>query len=80
MPSKRTDLDLFLGRSPETLSLPERFALAGRWIALEIYSPKNLALRKVEAIGDSIAACTRQLQARGLAASKYEFQLLHQPY
>jgi hypothetical protein len=80
MTSTRLNLDRFLGRSPETLSLPERFALAGRWIALEVYTPKNLALRKIVAIGDSPSACTRQLQARGLDPARYEFQLIQQPY
>ncbi len=80
MPTARKDLDRYLGRSPETFSLPERFALAGLWIALEIYSPKRLPLRRIEAIGESMTACSRQLEARGLDPAQYEFQLIHQPY
>jgi hypothetical protein len=80
MTSARMDLGRFLGRPPDLLSLPERISLAGFWIALEVYTPKNLALRKIAAIGDSVAACTLQLQARGLDPAQFEFQLLRQPY
>lgn len=80
MPSSRTDLERYLGRSPDSLSLPERFALAGFWIALELYSPKRLPLRQIEAIADSPAACRRQLEARGLNPAGYELQLLDYPY
>ena len=43
-----------IGRPPETLALPERTRLAGKYIAMEIYSPEVLPLRRIEAIGDSV--------------------------
>jgi hypothetical protein len=69
-----------LGRNPDELNLEERTALAGKWIALEIYTPENLALRRIEAIGDSVADCVRMLKARGLEAGNFEFSVLKGPY
>jgi hypothetical protein len=66
-------LERFLGRSPDSLTLAERTQLAGKWIALEVYTPKTLPLRKIEAIGDSAADCIRSLRARGLDVTQYEF-------
>jgi hypothetical protein len=62
-----------IGRSPAQLTIQERRSLAGKWIALEVYTPKNLALRKIEAFGDSAADCMRQLAARGLDPTQFEF-------
>ena len=50
-----------IGRSPDSLSLAERLAFAGKHIALEIYTPENLALRRIEGIGDSLEECLRML-------------------
>jgi hypothetical protein len=69
-----------VGRSPEELSLAERRALAGHWIALEIYTPQNLALRRIEAIGATREACLAALAARGLEARRFELELLRPPY
>jgi hypothetical protein len=63
----------FLGRPVDTLTLPEREILAGKWIALELYTPQTLPLRVIEALGESPAACVRQLVARGLKPVNYEF-------
>lgn len=63
------------GRSPEALRPREAAALAGKWIALEIYTPQNLALRRIEAVGDSVQECIRQLAARGLDPRRFEFSL-----
>ena len=63
----------FLGRPVDTLTLPERETLAGKWIALELYTPQTLPLRIIEALGESPAACVRQLAARGLKPANYEF-------
>ena len=73
-------LDRAIGRNPDDLSLEERTALAGKHIALEIYTPKDLPLRRIEAIGDSVADCVRMLQARGLDPTKFEFSVLKGPY
>ena len=69
-----------LGRAPEQLSLEERSALAGKYIALEIYSPATLPLRRIEAIGDSAADCARQLRERGEDPTGYEYVMLTPPY
>ena len=69
-----------IGHSPDELTLPERLALTGKTIALEIYSPATLPLRRIEAIGDSVAECAAQLHARGLDASLFEFTRLVPPY
>jgi hypothetical protein len=69
-----------IGRSPERLTLEERNALTGKFIALEIYTPETLPLRRIEAIGDSIAECLRQLKDRGLDPTRFEFSRLPPPY
>lgn len=69
-----------IGRNPDRLTLEERSALAGKMIALEIYSPATLPLRRIEAIGDSLDACVRMLRERGLDACRFEYSLLARPY
>ena len=69
-----------LGRNPDRLTLAERQALAGKYIALEIYSPETIPLRRIEAIGDSVGECIRTLQSRGLDATRFEFVRLTPPY
>jgi hypothetical protein len=69
-----------LGRSPDQLTLDERMELAGKHVALEIYTPEALPLRRIEAIGDSIEECVRMLKGRGLDPLKFEFTRLPAPY
>ena len=69
-----------LGRNPDRLTLTERLALAGKYVALEIYSPETIPLRRIEAIGDSLAECLRTLQSRGLDPRQFEFSRLARPY
>jgi hypothetical protein len=69
-----------IGRSPERLTLEERFALAGKYVALEIYTPQAIPLRRIEAIGDSTGECLRELTSRGLDPARFEFTRLTQPY
>jgi len=69
-----------LGRNPDRLTPTERMALAGKYIALEIYSPEATPLRRIEAIGDSLVECLRNLKSRGLDARKFEFSRLSPPY
>lgn len=69
-----------IGRAPEVLTLEERLALTGKVIALEIYTPDTLPLRRIEAIGDSVAECIGQLSARGLDPMRFEFTRLVPPY
>jgi len=68
-----------LGRNPDRLTLPERMALAGKMIALEIYTPETLPFRRIEAIGDTTDACIRMLQERGLDPRRFEFTRLAPP-
>jgi len=69
-----------IGRNPDELSLEERTKLAGKWIALEIYTPEALPLRRIEAIGDSVAECARILKSRGLDPMKFEYSRLKNAY
>jgi hypothetical protein len=68
------------GRSPETLTLEERFHLIGKWIALEIYTPETFPFRRIEAVGDSTEECIEALRARGLDPLKFEFTQMGPPY
>ena len=73
------ELDKFLDRSPDSLSLRERTLLTGKWIALELYTPKTLPLRKMAALGDTAADAVRMLQSRGLDPTRYELMPLKRP-
>lgn len=72
--------DKTLGRAPEELSLEERLRLAGKCIALEIYTPEATPFRRIEAIGDSLEDCLRMLRSRGLDPEQFEFSRLPAPY
>ena len=78
--SAASDPQQAIGRAPERLSLEERLALTGKFIALEIYTPESLPLRRIEAIGDSVEACVRQLVKRGHDPERFEFSRLGPPY
>lgn len=81
MPSTASrHIERAIGRSPDRLTLPERAALAGKYIALEIYTPDNLAYRRIEAIGDSLDECVRMLKSRGLDPANFEFSRLAPAY
>ena len=69
-----------LGRNPDRLTLEERSALAGKMIALEIYTPETFPFRRIEAIGETFEACVRMLRERGLDPLSFEFSLLAPPY
>lgn len=69
-----------IGHAPEDLTLEERLALAGKIVALQIYTPDTLPLRRIEAIGDSAGECVAQLRARGLDPVNFEFIRLGRPY
>ena len=73
-------IEKILGRSPDQLTLEERRALAGNWMALEIYTPKTLPLRVIEALGSNIAECVEMLRRRGLDPFKFEYTPLKPPY
>ena len=78
--SAATDPKQAIGRSPESLTLEERLALTGKFIALEFYTPEALPLRRIEAIADSVEECIRQLTGRGHDPTQFEFSRLEPPY
>jgi hypothetical protein len=78
--ASQPDASRWIGRSPDRLSLEERRALIGKYIALEIYTPREIPLRRIEALGDSLADCARELRARGLDPALFEFTMLEPPY
>jgi hypothetical protein len=78
--SAASDPKQAIGRAPERLSLEERIALVGKFIALEMYTPEALPLRRIEAIGDSVEECVRQLTERGHDPARFEFSRLGPPY
>ena len=65
--------DRVIGRGPDQLSIAERAQLAGKYVALEIYTPDALPLRRIEALGDSVEECVRMLNSRGLNPMRFEF-------
>ena len=69
-----------IGLSPDSLPPETRLELAGKHIALEIYTPQNLALRRIEAIGDSLEECVRMLKSRGLDPKDFEFTRVSPPW
>jgi hypothetical protein len=69
-----------VGRNPDRLTLQERTALAGKIIALEIYTPDTFPFRRIEAIGDTLEACIRMLRERGLDPRLFEYSPLEPPY
>jgi hypothetical protein len=78
--SAAKDLRQALGRNPDRLTVEERMALAGKFIALEIYTPEALPLRRIEAIGSSMEECVKMLQSRGLDPRQFEFSMVSWPY
>ena len=78
--SSRLDPKRVIGRAPESLSLEEATELAGKTVALEVYTPETLPLRRIDAIGDSSEECIRQLVERGLDPLRFEFVVLKPPY
>ena len=78
--SAEKDLRQAIGRNPDRLTLEERMTLAGKFVALEVYSPDTLPLRRIEAIGNSMEDCVRMLQSRGLDPRKFEYSVLTWPY
>ena len=69
-----------IGRAPDALSPAEREELAGKVVALEIYTPQTLPFQRIEAIGDSVEECLRELARRGLEPAQFEFQRLKGPF
>ena len=80
MPAVTLDSEKFIGRSVDRLTLDEREALIGKFTAQEMYSPETLPLQRIEALGDSVQDCVKQLRARGLDPLNFEFSRLGPAY
>jgi hypothetical protein len=50
--------------------------LTGKWLALELYSPGNLALRRIAALGDSPQACQAALREQGKEPAEFQYILM----
>ncbi len=81
MPSAaKLDLATFVGRPVDRLTLEEREALIGTYIAREMYTPQTLPLQRIEAIGESVEECVAMLRRRDLDPLVYEFVRLNPSY
>jgi hypothetical protein len=69
-----------MGLAPERLKPGELRELNGLWAAFELYSPKTLPLRVIEALGATPAECEAALARRGLDPRKFEFVPLRAPF
>ena len=73
------DLEQFVGRAPDRLTLAEREAVVGKVVAMEVYSPQNLALQRIAAMADSVEGCVAELKRRDLDPLNYEFTRMNPP-
>ena len=76
----KLDAEKLIGRAPDRLTLAEREALVGKYIAQEIYTPNTLPLQQIEAVGDSVQECVLTLRGRGLDPLNFEFVRLPPSY
>ncbi len=74
------NLQDLIGVAPDRLDLATREAVVGKVIAQQIYAPSNLALQRIQAIGDSVQECVAQLKERGLDPLDHEFSRLNPPF
>jgi hypothetical protein len=78
--ASRIDPAKVIGRAPERLKLEEAIALAGQFVAIEIYTPEARPLRKIEAVAETPEDCIRELVSRGLDPRRYEITRFKQPF
>jgi hypothetical protein len=64
-----------IGAEPERLTIRQSRALAGKWIAMEMYDRDAQPARRIVAVGSDPAECIRQIAANGLDPAKFEFRL-----
>lgn len=77
--NRTSDFSRFLGRAPESLTIPELRQLHGIWLAYEIYTPQTTPLKRIAAAGSSIGDCAAQLSKQGRDPLLHEYQLLRSP-
>ena len=75
-----SNLKDLIGSAPDRLDLRTREETVGKVIAMQVYAPSNLALQRIEAIGDSVGECVSQLRERGLDPLAHEFSRLNPPF
>jgi hypothetical protein len=78
--NSRVDHRKLLGAYPERLSLGQLRGLAGYMVALELYTPETVPVRRIEAIGETGEECMAELAARGLDPRHFEYIMLKAPY
>lgn len=78
--ASKSDLEKFIGRSVDRLTLSEREALIGKFVAREVYTPETLPLQRIEALGDTIQDCVAILRGRDLDPLNFEFVRLGPSY
>ncbi|MDX2150431.1 MAG: hypothetical protein SFV54_06840 [Bryobacteraceae bacterium] len=69
-----------LGRVPEELSIDDRRAFAGWWIAVPLYSPATLPPRAIAAAAPSSAACIAALRSQGRDPRAFELTIVQPPF
>lgn len=74
------DFQQLIGQPVDRLDLATREAVVGKVVALQLYTPQNLALQRIAAIGDSVQECAKQLEANGDDPFDYEFSRLNPPF
>ena len=74
------NFEQLIGQSVDRLDLATREAVVGKVVAQQIYSPSNLALQRIAAIGDSVNECVRQLESNGDDPLDYEFSRMNPPF
>lgn len=74
------DTSRFIGRAPERFGAAEWRAVSGLWAAFEIYTPETTPLRRIEALGRSVAECVNSVAARALDPRQFEYIPLRSPF
>ncbi len=68
------DPSTLIGSEIDSLTYEQCLALAGKWIALELYSPQTTPVRRIEAVAESPAGCINALRSRSLDPANFEFE------
>lgn len=74
-----TNSSRFVGCAPERFRASDWRQVRDLWAAFEIYSPQTTPLRRIAALGRSVAECIDALAARGLDPRNYEYLPLRDP-
>jgi hypothetical protein len=80
VPGIASDHTQVIGRALESLTLDQRYALANKWLAWQIYTPQTLPLRRIEAVGETQMECIQQLAARGVDPRECELEFCKPPF